>query len=97
MSADNWAQCPRCMEQHKQSIKDAEEHERRAYGKLPPEDYMALVRENAERTEPDSTLREDYEIGVYQGVFSIHYTGACKVCGFRIRFEHKRPALESGS
>ena len=60
MSADNWAQCPRC-------------------GK---------------------DLREDFDIGIYNGKFEVDYKGECqgdtekrnfpfKGCGFIHRFKHE--------
>lgn len=35
----------------------------------------------------DCTFREDYEIGVNEGVFELDYRGVCNVCDYR--YAHK--------
>ncbi len=80
MSADNWAECPRCGGKS-----------RHAYGKVSEADYRKLLEQ------PRETLREDYEIGIYDGKFHIGYRGECcdlsghgfKGCGFKFTFEHE--------
>lgn len=38
--------------------------------------------------DPDSTLREDYELGIdHEGCFHVVYSCSCKVCKFRWQFE----------
>jgi len=37
---------------------------------------------------PIITLREDYEIGIFQGEFSVEYCGQCSECGFKFEFKH---------
>jgi hypothetical protein len=48
---------------------------------------------------PDQTLREDYEIGIYEGEFYIRYKGHCQPgeryggCGFKHTFKHDEKIL----
>ena len=58
MSADSWAECPKC-----------------GKGKTPG------------ISEP---VREDYEIGIYNGEFFINYSGVCSEseCDFEKHFKH---------
>lgn len=39
-----------------------------------------------------STLREDYEIGIWAGQFEITYHGHCKECDYDKKFKHKESA-----
>lgn len=83
MSADNWAICPKC----KAEKDESDEQVKNAYGVVPADEYMYLVELSKKKLE--NTLREDYEIGIYDGnEFYINYTGRCSVCGFEKRFKH---------
>ena len=53
MSADNWADCPKCSERG------------------------------------ESSLREDYEIGILDGEFYVIYTGECRECGFKFQSKYE--------
>lgn len=35
------------------------------------------------------TYREDYEIGIHNNEFYVHYKGSCKECGFVHEFHHE--------
>lgn len=90
MSADNWAICPKCMQ------KQIEEHEQlkrqvgESYGVVPVEQYLQLRRKLEIPVKFEYTLREDYEIGVYEdGEFSISYKGYCDKCKFNYEYKHK--------
>jgi len=56
MSADSWAECPKCGKGKTEGI--------------------------------SQPVREDYEIGIYNGEFFIHYSGVCTECDFEKHFEH---------
>ncbi len=104
MSADNWAICPQCwslaVAANRQSRLDAGA----AYGKVDPEEYLRMLAES--KKEPDtttfeSTLREDYELGVNEdGQFYVSYGCSCR-CGYSFKFKHeqqtekKAPKLKS--
>jgi len=85
MSADNWAKCPQCAElslKRKKEIKQL-------YGKIPEIEYSELLRKQKEIEEKDEcTLREDYEIGIFEGIFEVSYSGHCSKCGFEKQFSH---------
>ena len=85
MSADNWTKCPRC-------YKKAEDKAALVYGKVSREEYERIRRAVPEDG-PEETLREDYEIGIYDGMFEVTYSGYCAECGFEFNFEHKTPVL----
>lgn len=90
MSADAWIVCPKCKADaestHSKILKSVYE----AYGKVSAEEYLKRVQSTAKRPELHETLREDYEIGIYNGEFSVNYNGSCKTCGFSFSFKHKQ-------
>lgn len=58
---------------------------------LNPEEYKIRLTEiiKAEETvqpEAEDTLREDFDIGIYEGHFSIEYEAKCTKCGFEFSF-----------
>ena len=91
MSADNWAICPRCLAKAKATRAALNTESRAAYGVLPAEEYEALRGRAAEpiNEEDFRTLREDYEVGIYAGTFSVNYGGGCKACGLSHEFKHE--------
>jgi hypothetical protein len=91
MSADNWGICPRCQKKEEKRRERLEKKIEEAYGTLPREQYLALVKE-AEAPQPEvkRTLREDYELGTEEdGEFYVTYRCSCNVCGYAAKFEHK--------
>lgn len=83
MSADNWADCPRCTETIMAPV-------RAAYGKVSADEYVRLLAEARKRMD-GSTFREDYEFyGAETGVLTISYRGVCTVCGLSLKVEEKR-------
>ena len=76
MSANNWAKCPRCA--------DNIEYK---YGKISLSEFKKLL-EN-EKSIGYETLREDYEIGIYNGKFFISYLAHCNRCGFEFKYEYE--------
>lgn len=97
MSADNWTNCPKCRVDHDAAL--TAEHQRIAalYGKVSVEQFdsarSALASLEAE-TEDENTLREDYEIGIWDGVFTVSYRGGCEKCGFEHTFTHSESMME---
>lgn len=89
MGADNWAICPRCQERVRREIKAREQAAIDAYGRVPVDEWKAL--DNAAKIipEPEYQFREDYEIGVHEGQFSINYRGSCRVCDLSVSFVHE--------
>lgn len=89
MSADNWGKCPKCKQ-----LKEAEQVKAKAdadasYGRIPAAEWTKLNRKANEPVKFDDTLREDYETGIYNGVFSVDYHGSCDRCGFKFSFKHE--------
>ena len=87
MSADNWAMCPACKKKNDDNnakrIKDAESQ----YGEIPSGEYRALIKKAEKPIELEETLREDYEIGIYEdGSFQVSYRGKCETCGLQHTF-----------
>lgn len=71
-------------------MRDLEERLDADYGKVPKEEYQAIVDELKKPKEKlQTTLREDYEVGIYQGEFFVDYSGRCDVCGFEYQYEFK--------
>jgi len=93
MSADNWGECPRCTGAVKKQLTEA-------YGKVSIEEYEKLQRDLEEV--PANTLREDYEIGIRNEVFSVSYHASCQYpgslgragCGFQFQFTHRVPVMK---
>lgn len=97
MSADNWAICPKCVENAERKASRALKNAERQYGKVDAGKYMELIEEARTLAKYDveelRTLREDYEIGVVFDAFSdaefyVSYRGKCSVCGFSHEFKH---------
>lgn len=89
MSADNWTNCPKCKIKH-DSDSEAEKLELgKAYGKIPSDEYLSRFNEFKSPKPLDDTLREDYEIGIFKGKFSVDYSARCSVCGFKKSFKHE--------
>ena len=41
-------------------------------------------------------LREDYEIGIYNGVFEVDYRGYCRDCGFTYTHQKTEKIIKEG-
>lgn len=92
MSADNWAVCPRCLTRREAALEKSRRDITAAYGKVPVEEFdrMRADYETAAGTEPERTLREDYEIWTDpDGVFTVTYSSGCRECGFGFEFRHE--------
>lgn len=100
MSADNWADCPRCKVIRETALVERERAVEDAYGKVPVAEFDAM-RADLERdksTLADPTFREDYEIyGAEDGVVRVKYSGHCRDCNLRLKFEHEHPLDVGGA
>lgn len=93
MSADNWTDCPACIEMANRDYNRALVEFNSAYGNVPEKEYLALKDKVAEGPRPvESTFAEYYEIyGAEDGVVKVTYSGVCKVCGTRLEFKEEHP------
>jgi hypothetical protein len=93
MSAVNWAVCPRCTANKEAEAAKLRASADAAYGKLGVDAWKE--KDAAAKAAADDlpltecTFREDYEIGVSEGFFSIDYRGVCSVCGLSHGFKHE--------
>lgn len=96
MSANNWAQCPIC---YLATLKEREASKKLAndsYGKVPPDEYRRLYAQaNPTVKLVQFTLKESYEIGIFNGTFQVRYSANCVQCGFEYtrNYEEVIPAL----
>lgn len=102
MSADHWAQCPRC---HQRRVKEVEEQHKlvdAAYGQVPLAEFEAM-RDAAMRMsealedQKDHTFREDWRItGAEEGVVHVRYRGGCTKCRLTLEFDtdHEIPGVD---
>ena len=93
MSADNWAKCPKCakLAEDKKSVLLLKTQQ--AYGKVSEDEYSDLLLELQTPIVLKRTLREDYEIGIWNNVFEVSYSAHCSKCGFVKKFEKKEPIV----
>lgn len=90
MSADNWTVCPQCVARHNRYVEDAERNLQASYGKVTSEAFLDATKAlEAMRTWSfELTLREDYELGIREGEFSVEYSAGCSTCGFGWSYKH---------
>lgn len=89
MSADNWAICPKCNAANIADKEKAQIEAGAAYGKVAPAEYRKMMEAAYAPIETETTLREDYEIGVNRnGEFSVNYGCSCSVCNFAFSYKH---------
>ncbi len=94
MSADNWAICPKCKEKNDELNKKRILDTAKKYGKILAEEYVALAKETSKPIEIEETMREDYDINVYDdGVFDVAYRCSCTECGFEYVYKHSESAI----
>lgn len=92
MSADNWTRCPNCTKQAREQKEKHAQVLADAYGKVPREKYLALEKEANDRqlVQFEDTLREDYEIGIWNGEFTVSYGASCSVCNFKYEYKYEK-------
>lgn len=93
MSADNWETCPNCYRIAIEEYNELGDTIISSYGEIPRDEYMALVRKyESGMRKLEFTLREDYEIGIYDdddgAEFYVSYKAQCSECGFSHIFKH---------
>lgn len=95
MSADNWTTCPKCEQEKAKNIERKAQEVNDAYGKVSVVEYQHLQKtlDNLINTSLPRTLREDYEIGIDNGVLSINYEAGCRVCKFHYSYRHNESVL----
>jgi hypothetical protein len=86
VSADNWAKCPRCWKK----VETEKERVVGLYGKVGVKEFLEKVAGiKDEEPEEMNSLREDYELGIWEGKFQVSYSGNCRLCGFNFGFKHE--------
>ncbi len=96
MSADNWTQCPKCLQSQQQRDEKSRRIVANSYGKVSAEKFMEMQAAiDADRgKEPEPTLREDYEQWTDKtGVYRVSYSCSCNECGFSWRYKHEQSVL----
>lgn len=100
MSADNWAQCPRCVKEHHDYLDQRQALVQRSYGTVSAADFLALKAtvDQEMATEFENTLREDYQLGIYDEMgthkFFVNYNGRCKTCDFHFQYEYETDPMK---
>lgn len=98
MSADNWAVCPRCVEQAREARRNALSALEAAYGTVPVKEYQAMqaaVPAEPKVLEDYSNFREDYWFANDDhGTVEVSYSGSCHICGLTVSFRHTIDLLE---
>ena len=89
MGASNWAKCPRCLKERAEAKARAEEAAEQAYGQVGPAEYERLRFAANAPVSVEDTLREDWEIGIWQDTFRVNYGATCEVCGFTFTYRHE--------
>jgi hypothetical protein len=95
MSADNWTNCPKCNQTKNNKIKSLKSELSENYGKISQDEYgreMDKIHGMIDTPSP-RTLREDFEIGIYEDEFEVTYGAGCSVCGFSFTFTHSQKGL----
>ena len=93
MSADNWTFCPNCHKAELDARSKKEESIKQSYGKISADEYLQAIKQLEEPIEYEPTLREDYELGINDGVFTVSYRASCSVCNYTFTFKEKRAAV----
>ena len=89
MSADNWAVCPKCKAAAIKAREDKQLAIGKAYGSVPPQEYLDMLKAIEGPLVFPETFREDYEQGVLpDGEYYISYCGSCEECGLSHSFKH---------
>lgn len=96
MSADNWAQCPRCTARAEAKFRARTAAIGASYGKVTVEEFDAarklLASDMAAFENRRPTFREDYEFyGAESGTVTARYGGSCDECGLELHFSEDHP------
>lgn len=90
-----WGKCPKCREKQEQAAEKlvADIAAARVAGDF---DRFAMLLDKSTKPAPklEETLREDWEIGIWNAKgFEVDYGASCTVCGFNYRFKFSDPDL----
>ncbi len=96
MSADNWADCPRCTQRGQAKLDERQAAINAVYGKMSVELFDEIRRDHAGDVKAfeqrERTFREDYEIdGAEDGIVKVSYHGQCTKCGLALTFTDEHP------
>lgn len=91
MSAKNWTACPKCLANFETKLAQRKQELCASYGKMPQEEWEEAIDElkKSEFTDREpfvTSLRENYQIGIRGGAFTVRYRAECRECGFK--YEH---------
>lgn len=91
MSADNWTQCPQCSKKKIDLNKRLDD----LYGKIPIDEYKRLQEQSSLLDScSNNSLREDYEQGIIDDVYEVHYEAHCKQCNFKFKYDFVKDVLK---
>ncbi len=98
MSADRWSVCPRCKDTKEKEYSERVDAVAKMYGKVPAEEYEQAKKDLFYEEDFEETVREDYEIGIWENKFFVSYSAHCtsRGCNFVVKFNHSE-ALPSDS
>jgi len=83
MSSDTWTICPKCQDRIYSDRQKKLDAVKKSYGKIASEKYISDYDDAVKPVEMENTLREDYEIGITDGVYTVSYGASCSRCDFR--------------
>lgn len=87
MSADRWSICPKCTKIAKEQKATLKTKVETAYGKVSEQEYHRLLESAGKRVDLEETLRENFDIGIWDDQFQVSYSGSCEKCGFKKEFK----------
>lgn len=92
MSANRWSICPQCKSDRIAAVAKLRADARAMYGKATAEEYAKAIREadEIEIENMEEDLREDWELGLRDGVFRVGYRAECQCCGWLFVFDEER-------
>ena len=96
MSADSWSKCPKCRENQEKAAAKLVADIAAAKAAMDFDRFAMLLEKSTEQAPKlKETLREDWEIGIWNAEgFEVSYGACCTVCGFRYNFKFSDPSLE---
>ncbi len=99
MSADAYRSCPECEKNQNKDFEEKKAKLNKKYGKMDMEEFLAAHDKLAKEItkELEETLREDYEIGIWNGEFNINYSAHCSECGFSFTVNEKKDILKENT
>jgi len=99
MSADNWAACPRCLQQAKETAEEAKREVDALYGQIPVEEFEQRRADLPDLPDAEDnkyrTFREDYEWWTEGGKVEWNYHGKCTICGLECKVDGSKRFWDS--